>query len=146
MIYSRFLFACLCVAAMACNNSSPKNTADSTAIPPSEDTLAQMPGGGSRPAVSTDDQLFETAYGSFKTAVEQNNEEQLKGMMHPSVKYKDVRNSIPKAGEEQIKEVPETEHMELRKLTDKDSKLFEVNGVVFGKVQGTYKVVGYYAK
>lgn len=146
MIYPRFLLACLCMAAIACNNSGPKQTADSTALPPTEDTLAQMPGGGSRPAVSTDDQLFETALAGYKTAIAQNNEDMLKGMIHPGVKYDDVRNYLPKAGEEQVKEVPETEQAELRKLTDTDSKLFEVNGVVFGKVQGTYKIVGHSAK
>jgi hypothetical protein len=169
MIYPRLLLSCLCIAMLACNNSSPKQTSDSSAVPPTEDTLAQMPGGGPRTAVSTDDQLFETAFGSFKTAVEQNNEEQLKGMMHFPLqtskeklsdadfhsKYNDVfnadvRNLVPKLGEEYIKEGQDADYAELRKLTDKDSKLFEVNAAktvfVFGKVQGTYKVVGYYSK
>lgn len=149
MIYPRLLFGCLCMAVLACNNSNPQQTS-STSIPAAEDTLAQMPGSGAKSSVSTDDQLFETAFGSFKTAVWQNSEELLKGMMHFPLqtsegelsdadfhsKYKevfnaDVRNLIPKAGEGQIKEVAannqETYYTQLRKTTDKDAKLFEVH-------------------
>lgn len=169
MIYPRLLFGCLCMAVLACNNIGPKQTTDSSAVPPTEDTISQMPGGGPRTSVSTDDQLFETAFGSFKTAVEQNSEDQLKGTIHFPLqtskgalsdadfhsKYNDVfnadvRNLVPKLGEEYIKEGQDADYAELRKLTDKDSKLFEVNAAktvfVFGKVQGNYKVVGYYSK
>ena len=157
MIYPRLLLGCLCMAALACNNSNPQQTS-STSIPATEDTLAQMPGSGAKSSVSTDDQLFETAFGSFKTAVEQHNEEQLKGMMHfplqtpkgalsdadfhskyAEIFHADVRNLVPKAGEKSD-----------RYQTDKDAKVFEVDAgktvFVFGRVQGNYKVVGYYSK
>lgn len=148
MIYPRLL---LCIAILACNNSNPQQTS-STSIPAAEDTLAQMPGSGAKSSVSTDEQLFETAFGSFKTAIEQNSEEQLKGMMHFPLegisdadfhaKYKDiftadVRNLVPKTGE--------FHDEQLHKITDKDSKLFEVEAgqkrFIFGRVQGNYKVV-----
>lgn len=182
MIYPRLLLSCVCIAVLACNNSKPKHTADSSAVPPTEDTLAQMPGGGPRAAVSTDEQLFETAYGSFKTAVEQNSEEQLKGLIHFPLqtskedlkagglsdadfhsRYKDiftadVRNLVPKAGEGNVKEVDENNqeayYTQLRRITDTGSALFEVKNddvknefaFVFGRVQGTYKVIGFYSK
>jgi hypothetical protein len=176
MVYPRLLLGCLCIAALACNNSNPQQTSN-TSIPAAEDTLAQMPGSGAKSSVSTDEQLFGTAFGSFKTAVEQNSEDQLKGMMHFPLslktgelsdadfhsKYKevfnaDVRNLVPKAGEENIKKVDannqEAYYTQLRKITDKDSKLFEMHTAqtgnhfvfVFGRVQGTYKIVGYYSK
>lgn len=154
MIYPRkFLLGCLCLGALACNNNDPKQTS-STSIPATEDTLAQMPGSGAKTSVSTDDQLFRTAFGSFKTAVEQNNEDQLKSMVHfplqtskgnvkagemseadfhslyNDVFNADVRKLLPKAGDENIAEVDENNQEDyykyLRQITDKDAKLYEV--------------------
>lgn len=184
MIYQSLLFTCICLGVLACINPGSKQTSTSS-IPATEDTLAQMPGSGSKTAVSTDEQLFKTAFGSFKTAVEQNNEDQLKGMVnfplqtskeegtltqadfhthYNTVFNADVRRLLPKAGEDNIA-VVDTANMEnyyrnLRKVTDKDGKLFEVYtqfpekstnaenyfAFVFGKVKGEYKAVGYYSK
>lgn len=184
MIYQSLLFSCLCVGVFACNNPGTKQTSTSS-IPATEDTLAQMPGSGSKTAVSTDEQLFKTAFGSFKTAVEQNNQDQLKSMVnfplqtskeegsltqadfhtqYNAIFTADVRRLLPKAGEDNVA-VVDTANMEnyyrnLRKVTDKDGKLFEVYtqfpekntnaenyfAFVFGKVNGEYKAVGYYSK
>lgn len=51
----------------ACGQPEPKQTGQ-TAVPPMEDTLAQMPGGGPRPSESTNEQLFQTAFSAFRTA------------------------------------------------------------------------------
>ncbi|MRG45528.1 hypothetical protein GFS24_10405 [Chitinophaga sp. SYP-B3965] len=154
MIYPRkFLFSCLCLGVLACNNNNSKQ-ASSTSIPATEDTLAQMPGSGAKTSVSTDEQLFKTAFGSFKTAVEQNDEEQVKSKVNfplPTSKddvkggelsardfhsgynhifNADVRRLLPKAGDDNIAEVDtnnqEAYYQQLRQMADKDSKLFEV--------------------
>ncbi len=76
----------------------------------------------------------------------------------------DVIRLLPKAKEEELSEIdaqsPEDYYRVLRKCTDKATKMYEVymqypekNGTaesyfafVFGRVDGQYKVIGYYAK
>lgn len=153
MKYQYLLLGCLSLSVVACNNSNSKQTS-STSIPATEDTLAQMPGSGAKTSVSTDEQLFQTAFGSFKTAVEQNSEEQLQSLINfplqtakPVVKTgevsradfqglynnlfnENVRRLLPKAGEDNITVIDqgkeEDYYKTLRQVTDKDSKLFEV--------------------
>jgi hypothetical protein len=153
MNYQHLLLGCFCLGIMACNNNTSKQT-PSTSIPAAEDTMAQMPGGGAKPSVSTDEQLFQTAFGSFKTAVEQNSEEQLESLINfplqttkPVVKpgeisradlhaqynglfNENVRRLLPKAGEDNITVIDQAKEEDyyktLRQVTDKDSKLFEV--------------------
>lgn len=83
---------------------------------------------------------------------------------YPKIIHADVKRLLPKAGEDNFSEIDdkigEDYYKTLQQGTDKDSKLYEVsmqypekNGTaesfftfVFGKVQGEYKVIGYYAK
>ncbi|WP_298710101.1 hypothetical protein, partial [Chitinophaga sp.] len=57
----------LCAAVASCGQPEPKQTSQ-TAVPPAEDTIAQMPGGGPRPQSSTNEQLFRTTLTAFRTA------------------------------------------------------------------------------
>lgn len=56
-----------CAIISSCGQPEPNHTSQN-AVPPTEDTLAQMPGGGPRQQTSTNEQLFRTALSSFRTA------------------------------------------------------------------------------
>ncbi|MFB6456730.1 hypothetical protein ACE38W_15770 [Chitinophaga sp. Hz27] len=83
---------------------------------------------------------------------------------YPSIFHQDVRHLIPNAGEDNLQEIdqdtPEDYYKTLRRVTDKNSHLYEVYeqypeknnhaetffAFVFGKIDGEYKVIAYYAK
>jgi hypothetical protein len=83
---------------------------------------------------------------------------------HKNIFTPDVIRLLPKAKEEELSEIdaqsPEDYYKVLRRCTDKATKMYEVymqypekNGTaesyfafVFGRVNGQYKVIGYYAK
>ncbi|WP_341838251.1 hypothetical protein WJU16_10400 [Chitinophaga pollutisoli] len=89
-----------CAAVASCGQPEPKQTSQ-TAVPPAEDTIAQMPGGGPRPQSSTNEQLFRTSLTAFRTAATAGDGETIQKMMRfplqtaPKWSDDDLRSTSP---------------------------------------------------